>query len=43
MHIEGKLDSSECTLQGAHDSVLNACWQTYLFVETWLLLHTGDG
>lgn len=31
------------TLQGAHDSGLNACWQTSLFVETWLLCYTGDG
>lgn len=33
----------QSTLQGAHDSVLNACWQTCLSVETWLLFYTGDG
>lgn len=42
MHIKGKLDSPEYPCRGAHDSILNACWQTYLFVETWLLFSTGD-
>lgn len=29
--------------QGGSHSVLNACWQIYLFVEMGLLVYGGDG
>lgn len=39
---QGKTRFFRVSCRVAHHSILNACWQTYLFVEMYLLLYGED-